>query len=497
MTMRVREAKSVFVMAASLLGLAGGPARAEQRGAVPKDEATLVVDGVVREVFRSPRRDRVDYLVQIEVKRSEAGRTPREPARVLMPAPGDAVYVHASDSQAAAPGQFLAGDREQPAAGGRRVVPAERSQVRAYLVPRARGGWEGTSPDWFEVTSNTPVAEGPTDPPPAANEPAPGARPGPSGPADAPASKSALTALGLSAEGMNAQGRFVIRVTSVERGGPAQRAGLEPGDFIIQANDAALTSLDQLDQMARRGGTLNLIVLDVNTGRGARVAVDLGAAREQPPVASAPANPAPAPAPSPAGSRRSLGISAEPVAVGQRTAMRVARVEAGSPAEKAGIERGDVIVAANGAPVTGVEQLGAAISKSGPTLRLTIRDTRTGRDVPVDVNIGGPPSTDPNPIPDDPRIRPGAGRRLGAVTELFLYDIEAAVKVTEVEPNSPAARAGLEPGDIIIQANGKPVLHPQTLNEIVGQSGPTLKLLVVDPRNNQKTNVDVNLGDGR
>jgi serine protease Do len=497
-TMKTREATlGVVVAAAASLGLVGGSTRAQQRGTPSKDEAVLVVDGVVREVFRSVRRDRVDYLVQIEVKRSEAGRTPREPLRVLVPAPGDLVYVHASDPQAA---QNLAGGRE-PAAGGRRVVPSERSQVRAYLVPRARGGWEGTSQDWFDLTSDQPVAESPSDPAPAANEPSSASSPSPApGPAPGPGSKSALAALGLSGEGLDAQGRFVIRVTSVERGGPAQRAGLEPGDVIVAANDAELKSFDQLDQLARQGGTLNLIVLDVNTSKGARVTVDLPRAAEpagRPPVSSSSVNPAPNPTPSPAGSRQSLGISAEPVTVGPRTAMKVIGVEPGSPAEKAGIERGDVIVAANGAPVTGVEQLGAALGKSGPTLRLTVRDTRTGRDVPVDVNLGGSPVADPNPIPTDPKLRTGGGGRLGAVTELVFFSTEAAVKVTEVEPNSPAARAGLEPGDVITEANGKPVLHPQTLNEIVGQSGPVLKLVVVDPRSSQKTNVTVNLGDGR
>ena len=58
----------------------------------------------MREVFSSPRRDRVDYLVQIEVKRSELGKTPRVPVRVFVPAPGDVVYVHTSGRSLAAPG---------------------------------------------------------------------------------------------------------------------------------------------------------------------------------------------------------------------------------------------------------------------------------------------------------------------------------------------------------------------------------------------------------
>ena len=125
-----------------------------------------------------------------------------------------------------------------------------------------------------------------------------------------------------------------------------------------------------------------------------------------------------------------------------------------------------------------------------------MRDTRTGRDVPVGVKIGGPEADEAAPIPADTPLPTGSGRKLGAVTELVFYDVNPAVKVTEVEPNSPAARAGIEPGDIIIEANGTPVLHPKTLDELVRKSAAVLKLQVVDPRTNKKTPVDVNLGGG-
>jgi S1-C subfamily serine protease len=177
--------------------------------------------------------------------------------------------------------------------------------------------------------------------------------------------------------------------------------------------------------------------------------------------------------------------------------MKVVGVEPNGPAQKAGIEPGDVIVAANGAPVTGIEQLGAALRKSGPTLRLLIRDTRSGRDVPVDVQLGGSAPASTVPLPDDGRVRPGAARGLGAVTELFFFDAEPAVKISEVEPGSPAARAGLSPGLVIIEANGTPVLHPNTLNEVVARSGQTLKLTVVEPRSGRRSNVDVDLGTAR
>ena len=47
---------------------------AQDRAAATREDAVLAVDGVVREVFQSERQDRVDYIVQIEVKRSESLR---------------------------------------------------------------------------------------------------------------------------------------------------------------------------------------------------------------------------------------------------------------------------------------------------------------------------------------------------------------------------------------------------------------------------------------
>ncbi len=305
---------------------------------------------------------------------------------------------------------------------------------------------------------------------------------------------------------MTVKGQFVLRVSSVEQGGPAQRSGLEPGDVVIGANDKPLGGLDQLAELARRGALRNLLVLDINTGKAARVAVEVTAAQstrppvDVPPVAtSTPDASTPSAAtrnPTAAGTSRSLGISAEPVAVGKRTGMKVIRVQPGSPAQTAGIEVGDVIVAANDVPVTGVEVSSAVLHKSGPSLTLTVRDTRTGRDVPVPVKMSGPEAANPASIPTDSPIPADTGRKLGAVTELVFYDVDPAVKVTEIEPNSPAARAGIEPGDIIIEANGTPVLHPKTLDEVVRKSSAVLKLQVVDPRSNKKTSVDVNLSGG-
>ena len=120
--------------------------RAQDRTPVTRDEAVLSVDGVVREVFQSPRRDRVDYIVQIEVKRSELLRTPRTPARVPVPAPGDMVYAHASQTQNTALGLGgqsgpTADSTRDGASGAGRAIPGSRlspSQGKQRLGRRGK-----------------------------------------------------------------------------------------------------------------------------------------------------------------------------------------------------------------------------------------------------------------------------------------------------------------------------------------------------------------------
>ncbi len=433
-------------------------------------QAPLVVDGVIRQIFNSSRDGRTDYLVEIDVQRSEA-RPPRQgTVTPQYPAPGQSVYVHVSRPQA----------RVAP---GARDLPQEKARVRAYLVPRTPGGWEGASAEWFEIASDRTVQTRPADAAPA--RPTNGA---PAGDDD----RMPLTSLGITTEPIRARDRFALRVTSIERGGPGQKAGLEIGDVIVAADGELLTSAKQLADVAARGAEFPLVVLDVNTGRPAQVEIraaarpgDLSQGPRQDPAATPRVEPSQKPA-------RSLGVSAEPVSLGGRTALKISRVEPDSPAARAGLEPDDVIVAAGGAQVTGVEQLVSAIRKSGPTLALTVRDSRTGKDTDVKIAMGGvEPAT---PLPNVPADVGGGAdvSKLGAVVELAFHNDDFAVKVSEVEPGSPAERAGLRPGMIITEANRKPVLHPTDLDAAL-QAGGQASLTIVDPRTGKKSAVEVRL----
>jgi S1-C subfamily serine protease len=450
----------VVLLVVLMAGLTAIPAYAQRRERLAKADAPLVIDGVVRQVFRSTIQGRDEYLLQIDVQQSEGRKSVPEGSRLRFPGPGESVYVHVSPRQDQA-GRAIIG-------GSRKDLPDEKSQVRAYLTPREQGGWEGVIPDWYEVGGDRAAGAGPDD----------------QTRDIAQNSRSGKSRLGMTTEVLKVENRIALRVTSVERDGAAQKCGLEVGDIIAGAEGAAITDAAQLEGLAAKGKKFSLIVVDVNTGKGAQVEID---PIEQPAAGDAAGGQATQP------SKVSLGISAEPVSLGTRSALKVTRVDPAGLAAKAGLEQGDIVVAANGAPITGPEQLLGALRKSGQTLKLTVRDSRTGRDTEVEVKLGGTKPVNPLPADVEPS-NAGSPGKLGAVTELAFHDDDFAVKVTEIETGSPAARAGLRPGVMILTANGKPVLHPNELNDAARKSVGTFKLTVLDPTTGKKSNIDVNLG---
>jgi S1-C subfamily serine protease len=446
-------------LACIVLGLLGwistlttSSAHAQLAPQTTRDDAPLVVDGVVRQIYTGD--DRRDHLVEIEVQRSEARRQASGQSR--FPAPAETVYVHVSPQTAS--GRISGAD-------AKRRIPEAGQSVRAYLKPRSSGGWQDAFATWFDV--NSEEAGDPAD-----SDSARG---------DATRESGAQTVLGMTIESLQVENQVALRVVSVARGSPAQTAGLEVGDTLVAINGSEIKTADELTALSALGEPFSLDVVDVNSGRVARIQIDPASKSQDPTAADKPAEPAPPTV--------SLGMSAESVTLGTRSAIKVIRVEPTGLAAKAGLEPGDIVVAANGVPTTSVEQLLSALRKSGSTLNLTVRDTRTGRDTAVALELG---VREPMPPQAETSSAP-VNSDLGAVTELAFHDNDFAVKITEVAPNGAAARAGLRPGTIIVAADDKPMLHPNDLIDLARKSRGTLKLTVVNPASGKKSNVEVNL----
>jgi serine protease Do len=157
-------------------------------------------------------------------------------------------------------------------------------------------------------------------------------------------------------------------VSSVEKNGPAAKAGVEPGDIIVKFNDkdvASSTDLPLLVASAKPGTEATLGVL--RGGTRTRLVATLDKL-ESSKVASAES----------AGSEDSrLGLAVRPLTPQERNNLDVAGgvvVEGSSgPAAMAGIEPGDVILGVNGTRVKDPAQLDSLLAKAGKSVALQVQ----------------------------------------------------------------------------------------------------------------------------
>jgi predicted metalloprotease with PDZ domain len=167
-----------------------------------------------------------------------------------------------------------------------------------------------------------------------------------------------------------------------------------------------------------------------------------------------PAPPASSPAPEPEPQNR-LGAVVQPVVV-------VAEVLPQTPAERAGMQRGDAITGVNGTPVLNAVELADLV-----------RDARPGEEVALSLLRGG--ATEVVRFTSEPAPEAPAGEappaEAGAVPPNRLgLTAEPGVGVVEVLGGTPAERASLAPGDVIAAVNGTPVYNAAQLREAVQQS---------------------------
>lgn len=152
-----------------------------------------------------------------------------------------------------------------------------------------------------------------------------------------------------------------------------------------------------------------------------------------------------------------LGLSVHQGAV-------VARVQPGSPAEKAGLKDGDVVIGFNGMPVEGASNLRNRVGQLAVGQKVTLDILRDGTKRTIDVVIGKRETAESGngTAVTHPLMK---GALFGVVpADLQLPDKGKGVFVQSVEPGSVADRAGLEEGDVIISCNRKPVNSVQELS---------------------------------
>jgi serine protease Do len=162
----------------------------------------------------------------------------------------------------------------------------------------------------------------------------------------------------------------------------------------------------------------------------------------------------------------------------------VSEVTAGSPAAKAGIERGDIILALNGQPVSGPDDLSVHIAEMAPGSTVHLKVARNGQTREMAVTLdelsekpeestSGTASTSALRGTQVENLTPATARQLGVPATT------SGVVITSVDPSSPAAAADLQHGDVIQEVNRKPVRDVAEYNRaLVGTDNKPILLLV-------------------
>jgi serine protease Do len=154
---------------------------------------------------------------------------------------------------------------------------------------------------------------------------------------------------------------------------------------------------------------------------------------------------------------------------GKPIGFRITSVERGSPAGAAGVARNDLITAVDGRNVESKNDFDTALSSVAPgaTVTLTVKQDKGTRRIAV--RVAEPPAVLWSQIlKDEVGIEVGAGR--------------GALRILRVARGSPAGRAGLAPGDLLVGLNGDRVSTEKDVRTILSRDFSRTTLLMVVAR---------------
>ena len=158
----------------------------------------------------------------------------------------------------------------------------------------------------------------------------------------------------------------------------------------------------------------------------------------------------------------------------------IAEVSEGSPAEKAGLKQGDIILRLNGKKVDDLGELRNKIALTAPGTKVKLEVLRENKRRTIQVTIGEQPAGRAIGMAQH-EILGKIGLVVQDLTEelakQFGYRESQGVLVAEVEPGSPAARVGIRPGHLIEEVNRRRVHNMDEFVRALAQSKKTKSVL--------------------
>ena len=171
----------------------------------------------------------------------------------------------------------------------------------------------------------------------------------------------------------------------------------------------------------------------------------------------------------------------------------VTSVSNGSPAEKAGLKRGDVITAIDKQPVLDNNSLRNLVASKTPGSTVDVTASRNGRDQIFQVALTELPDRKQPESEDEDTSSTGVtgNQKYGLSLQPFtpgmaerngLEANDEGLFVTRIDPNGSAAEAGIRQGDLIQEVNRQPVKTVAEFNAAMQRSGAKPALVLVKRR---------------
>jgi serine protease Do len=164
----------------------------------------------------------------------------------------------------------------------------------------------------------------------------------------------------------------------------------------------------------------------------------------------------------------------------------VSEVVQGSPAEKAGVKRGDVITGFNNKAIKDSHELSSAVAGTAVDKDVSLTIIRDGKEMTLHIKIGRLDGQEPAKASAEETSQGKWGLQLQDLTPDLARQLNAktqqGVVVAGVQPGSPAEEASIQKGDIILEINRQPVKGVSDMKEKIEKSPSKNSLLLLVQR---------------
>jgi S1-C subfamily serine protease len=291
------------------------------------------------------------------------------------------------------------------------------------------------------------------------------------------------------AQGINPESGIVI--ASVMPDSPAAEAGVVRGDILLEIDGEALERPADLERHLDELEPGDKVELTVLHGDDLRfLTATLGDRHGQPYLGLVPCDGLP--------KEIEVHLARPPVIV---------EVMSGGPAEQAGLQEGDLVIAVDGQTVGLEKDLADLIAEYEPGDTVTLEIERPGeepRAKEVTVKLGQHPEEEGAAYlgvrySSFPRFGGLRGLPFGELDEspfvLPHGEIGQGLIVWRVSEDSPASAADLKDGDVITAVDGEPVASPQALTDAIAEREPGDKITLTVFRGKEESEMEVTLGE--